>query len=338
MRLTRKSAPVYSGRSLILQSIAALAMLTAGLEPSPAHANSYPDRPIRLVVPFPAGGPTDIVARPLAQDLSTRLKQSVVVENKGGAGGTIAADHVAKSVADGYTLLVGTVGTQAINPALYKKLSYDPSVDFTPLGVVAAAPVAIVVPANSPYTTLADLVAAAREKPSSLTFGSAGNGTPGHLTGDLFSTTAEIKFIHVPYRGSAPAVSDLIGAQIDLMFDPVQSVLPHIQSGKLRALAISGAKRSPVLPQVPTVAESGYKQFEAEAWWGVYAPTNLPAPVASLLSKHISEIVATPAFRERLAGVGVTPTSIAPAAYAQFQRIELDKWGKAVRTSGATID
>jgi tripartite-type tricarboxylate transporter receptor subunit TctC len=325
-------------KRLFLHVLAGVSALVAASMALAAPADAYPERVIRLVVPFPAGGPTDIVARPLAHDLSILLKQTVVIENKGGAGGAIAADSVAKSSADGYTLLVGTVGTQAINAALYKKLPYDPAVDFTPLGVVAAAPVAIVVNAKSPYQTLADLVAAAKKKPSAISFGSAGNGTPGHLTGEMFSTAAGIKFAHIPYRGSAPAVTDLLGQQIEVMFDPVQSVLPHIQSGKLRVLAISGAQRSSVLPQVPTVAESGYKQFEAEAWWAIYAPANLPVAIATLLSKNLAEIVASTSFRERLTNLGVTPVSIPPGPYAKFGSNEIEKWGKAVHDSGAQID
>lgn len=316
----------------------AISALVLGALPMVASADAYPERAIRLVVPFPAGGPTDIVARPIAHELFIQLKQPVVIENKGGAGGSIAADSVAKSAADGYTLFVGTVGTQAINAALYKKLPYNPAVDFTPLGVVAAAPIAIVVNAQSPYLTLADLVAAAKKDPSKISFGSAGNGTPGHLTGEMFSTAADIKFSHIPYRGSAPAVTDLLGQQIEVMFDPVQSVLPHIQSGKLRALAISGAQRSVVLPQVPTVAESGYKKFEAEAWWAIYAPANLPPPISKLLSKHIADIVGSAAFRERLTNLGVKAVSILPAQYTKFGIGELEKWGKAVRDSGAQID
>lgn len=339
MTLTsRFSTSFIEHKRHFLHAIVGISALVVGAMALAAPGDAYPDRLIKLVVPFPAGGPTDIVARPLAHDLSAQLKQTVVIENKGGAGGAIAADSVAKSPADGYTLLVGTVGTQAINAALYKKLPYDPAVDFTPLGVVAAAPVAIVVNAKSPYQTLADLVAAAKKKPASISFGSAGNGTPGHLTGEMFSTAAGIKFAHIPYRGSAPAVTDLLGQQIEVMFDPVQSVLPHIQSGKLRVLAISGAQRSPVLPQVPTVAESGYKQFEAEAWWAIYAPANLPAAIASQLSKNIAEIVASASFRERLTSLGVTPVSIPPGPYTKFGRNELEKWGKAVHESGAQID
>lgn len=338
MTYTTQSSASRIARRFFLHAFSGIGALACVLAPMTATAEAYPDKPIRLVVPFPAGGPTDIVARPLAQDLSARLKQHVVVENKGGAGGSIGADLVAKSSADGYTLLVGTVGTQAINAALYKKLPYDPATDFTPLGVVAAAPVAIVVNAKSPYATLSDLVAAAKAKPAILSFGSAGNGTPGHLTGEMFSSAAGIKFAHVPYRGSAPAVGDLLGQQIELMFDPVQSVLPHIQSGKLRALAVSGSHRSPVLPQVPTVKESGYKQFEAEAWWAVYGPANLPSTIAGQLSKHIAEIVGAATFRERLSSLGVAPNSVLPAAYATFQHIEIEKWGKAVRESGAKID
>jgi tripartite-type tricarboxylate transporter receptor subunit TctC len=208
-------------------------------------------------VPFPPGGPTDIVARPLAQALGTALKQPVVVENRGGAGGSIGADLVAKSPADGYTLLMGTVGTNAINGALYAKLPHDPVKDFTPIALVASSPVALVVNPASEMKSLAEYIANAKSNPGKVAFGSAGAGTPGHLTGEMFATAAQAKLQHVPYKGSAPALTDLLGNQIPSMFDPLQTAIPHIRSGKLRALGISGAARSAALPDVPTFAEGG---------------------------------------------------------------------------------
>ena len=301
-------------------------------------AAQYPAASIRLVVPFPPGGPTDIVARPLAQMLGEALKTTVVVDNRGGAGGSVGADLVAKAAPDGYTLLMATVGTHAINPALYKKLPYDAVKDFTPIALVAAAPVAIVVHPSLPVTDLAGLVALAKQQPGKLSYGTAGNGTPGHLTGEMFKSAAGIDLQHVPYKGSAPAVTDLLGGQIQMMFDPLQSVMQHVQAGKLRALAITSAARSPALPAAPTVAESGYKGFESTAWWGVFAPANLPAPVATALAEAIERIVRGNAFRDALGPLGVLPTVQTLGAFGEFQRGELAKWGKAVRDSGATVD
>ncbi|TFZ05088.1 tripartite tricarboxylate transporter substrate binding protein [Ramlibacter rhizophilus] len=324
-------------RRLLQAALAGAALPLHAWAPAGAQ-EAFPSKPLRLVVPFPAGGPTDIVARPLAQLLSEALGQQVLVENKGGAGGSIAADMVAKSAPDGYTMLMGTVGTQAINASLYKKLPYDPLKDFTPLGLAASAPVALVVNASTPYKSLQELVAAARRDPGGIAYGSAGNGTPGHLTGELFASSAGVKLKHVPYKGSAPAVTDLVGGQIPVMFDPVQSVQSHIKSGRLRALAVSSKTRSPVLPEVPTMAEAGLKDFDAEAWWGVFAPAKLPAREAALLRKEIEKVVRSEAFRDKLGNLGVTPSAPLPVGFEEFNRAELAKWGKAVRDSGAALD
>ncbi len=303
-----------------------------------AFAQGWPARPIRLVVPFPSGGPTDIVARPLAQLLGEALGQPVVVDNRGGAGGSIGADAVAKSVADGYVLLMGTVGTHAINPALHRRLPYDPEHDFTPLGLVASAPIAVVVPQSSPYGSVAELVAAARRQPGGIGFGSAGNGTPGHLAGEMFARAAGVALTHVPYKGSAPAVGDLLGGEIPLMFDPVQSVLPHVQSGRLKAMAVGSRARSPVLPQVPTLAEAGLTGFDATAWWAVYAPPGLPSALAQRLAGQVEHIVRSDAMRERLGPLGVQPAAPMRESFADFQRGEIAKWGRAVAAAGLALD
>ena len=303
-----------------------------------ALAQSYPNKPIRLVVPFPAGGPTDIVARPLAQLLGDSLKQQVIVDNKGGAGGSIGADNVAKAAPDGYTLLMGTVGTNAINGSLYKKLPYDQVKDFTPIALVASAPVAIVINAASPITSLSEFVRQAKSKPESIQFGTAGNGTPGHLTGALFESAAQIQLKHIPYKGSAPAVTDLIGNQVSSMFDPVQSVITHINSGRIRALAVTSKTRAPVLPNVPTVAEQGYPQFESTAWWAVFAPAKLPETVLQQLRTEVERVVSSPAFGEKLGNLGVVPNTDFREGLASFQAREIAKWAKAVRDSGATLD
>jgi hypothetical protein len=315
-----------------------LAILSFLLISSLALAQSYPIKPIRLIVPFPPGGPTDIVARPLALLLGESLKEQVVIENKGGAGGSIGADIVAKSAPDGYTLLMGTVGTNAINGSLYKQLPYDMTKDFTPIALVASAPVLIVVNSNDKIKTLAELVSEAKSKPDTIAFGTAGNGAPGHLTGALFESTAQIKLKHIPYKGSAPAVTDLIGGQIPLVFDPIQSVLPHITSGKLRALAITSKTRSPLLPNVPTVAELGYPQFESTAWWALFGPAKLPEGITKKLRSDTEKVAKSAAFKERLGNLGVQPNTDFKESLANFQTSEIAKWARVVRDSGATVD
>lgn len=316
-------------RSLVLA--AALALTTL------ATFAAYPDHPVKLIVPFPAGGPTDIVARPLAAALGEALGTAVVVENHGGAGGSIGAEMVAKSPADGYTIFMGTVGTNAINGALYSKLPYDVVKDFTPVALVASSPVVLVVNSKAPYKTVADYIAAARANPGGVSFGSAGAGTPGHLTGEMFSTAAQVKLQHVPYKGSAPALNDLLGYQIPSMFDPLQSQIAHIKGGKLRALAVSGTSRAPVLPDVPTFAEAGVKGVESRAWWAVFGPANMPAEVTARLRSAIDKIVKSPRFHDQLAAIGVQ-TNTEGVALPEFQLKEVVRWQKAVRDSGAKVD
>jgi tripartite-type tricarboxylate transporter receptor subunit TctC len=241
-----------------------------------------------LIVPFPAGGPTDIVARPLAQALGDALDATFVVDNRAGAGGSIGAEAVARSRPDGRTLLMGTVGTHAINAALYKKLPYDPVRDFTPIALVAEAPVTIVINPALAVNNVAELVALAKRSPGKLNYGSAGAGTPGHLTGEMFKAAAAIDLQHVPYKGSAPALSDLIGGQIQIMFDPLRSVFANVQAGKLRAIALSSKTRVSILRDVPTIAESGYPGFESTAWWAVFAPANLPTNLTTTLVNEIA--------------------------------------------------
>ena len=303
-----------------------------------AKAQSLAGKQIRLIVPFPAGGPTDIVARPIAQMLGDALKSVVVVDNRGGAGGSIGAEAVARSAPDGQTLLMGTVGTQAINPALYPKLAYDTVRDFTPIALVAMAPVAIVVHPSQPINDLAGLVALARRMPAKLNYGSAGAGTPGHLTAEMFKKAADIDIQHVPYKGSAPAITDLLGGQIQIMFDPLQSVLSNIQAGRLRAVGISSKERSPALPAVPTIAESGYQGFETTAWWGVFGPAGMREATTAALASEIERIVRSDAFRGRMEPLGVFPRVMTGDAFASFQQSELAKWGTAVRDTGTRIE
>jgi tripartite-type tricarboxylate transporter receptor subunit TctC len=245
---------------------------------------------------------------------------------------------VAKSAPDGHTLLMATVGTHAINTSLYKKLPYDAVKDFTPVGLVATAPVAIVVHPSVQVNNVAELVALAKSSSGKLNYGSAGVGTPGNLTGEMFRAAAGVQLQHVPYRGSAPALTDLIAGQITLMFDPLQSVLANVLGGKIRALAISSKARSSVLPSVPTIAESGYPGFEATAWWAVFAPAGLQADATAALSEATAKIVRSDDFRAKLEPLGVAPMALSGNEFAEFQKAELAKWGKAVRDSGATMD
>ncbi len=314
---------------------AAGATALSGVLPARAFAETFPGHALRLVVPFPAGGPTDIVARPVAQLLGDSLGQTIVVDNRGGAGGAIGADTVARSAPDGYTLLMGTVGTAAINTTLYKKLAYDAIASFTPIATVASAPVAVVANPSAPFTTLKELVERARAAPNTIAYGSAGNGTPGHLAGALFCSVAGITLQHVPYRGSAPAIGDLLGGQVSLMFDPLQSVLSLVTSRKLTALAVTSSHRATVAPNVPTIAESGWKDFEMTAWWAVFAPARLPADVAQKLASALQRVVESADFAGRLVPLGVQPLT---RPLAEFQKAEIAKWGTAVRTAGITLE
>ena len=303
-----------------------------------AVAQAYPSRPIHLVVPFPAGGPTDIVARPLAQKLSEQLGQPVIIDNRGGAGGSIGAAVVAQAAPDGYTLLMATVGTQAINTSLYARLPYDALNDFAPVSLVARAPVALVAHPSVPANSVAGLIALSKSLPAGLTFGSAGSGTPGHLSGEIFRSRTGAVIIHVPYKGSAPAIQDLVGGQIQLMFDPVQSVLPLIRSGRAKALAISSAKRSSVLPEVPTMVESGVPGEATTAWWGVVAPAKTPREIVVRLHREIEKALAASDVRDKLLAIGIEPGAMLPDEFSAFIRAETERWGQAVRASGAKVD
>jgi len=298
----------------------------------------YPDRPVRLVVPFPPGGPTDIVARPVAQSLSKNLGQQVIVDNRGGAGGNIGADAVVKSAADGYTLLMGTVGTHAINASLYKKLTFDPVKDFAPVSLVAQAAVVLVVHPSLPAKTLNEFIALAKSKRGEITFGSAGAGSPGHLTGELFKDMARVDLMHVPYQGSAPAISDLLGGQIQAMFDPIQATLSHVKAGKLRMLGVSSSKRSAALPDVPTIAEAGVPGFETTAWWAVFAPAATPTEIITRLNTEIVKVMRSPDLNERLRQLDIEAIGSTPDQLAAFMKTEMAKWARAVKFSGATVE
>lgn len=305
---------------------------------SAAIADAYPTKPIRLIIPFAVGGSTDNLGRVLAARLSEKLGQQVVADNRPGAGGNIGTDLVAKAPADGYTLLFATEGTLGINPSLYKKLPFDPEKDFTPIAQFASVPNILVVNPKVQAKTVQELAAYAKSKPASLNMGSAGNGTTNHLSGELFQSMTGTSFTHVPYKGSGPAMADLLADQIQLMFDNLPGSLPHVKAGSLRALAVTSAKRSPLLPDVPTMAEAGVPGYDVEVWFGVAAPKGLPAQTLATLSKAITEIAQEPATIEKILNIGATPLTSTPAEFgSRIQEARL-KWAPIVAHSGAKID
>lgn len=303
-----------------------------------AFAQSYPNKPVRMVVPFPPGGTTDILARAVGQKLSESWGQLVVIDNRPGAGGNIGTDIVAKSAPDGYTLLMGTVGTHSINASLYAKLPFDPINDFVPVTLVASVPNVLVVNSTVDSKSVKDLIALAKSKPGQLTFASSGNGTSIHLAGELFKSMTGTAMLHIPYKGSAPAITDLLGGQTNMMFDNLPSAMPHIKSGKLRALAVTSASRSPALPDTPTIAETGISGYEASSWFGVLAPAGTPKEVVARIHADIVKALSAPEIKERLSGQGAEPVGNTPEQFAQHIKTETVKWAKVVKDSGAKVD
>jgi tripartite-type tricarboxylate transporter receptor subunit TctC len=295
----------------------------------------YPSRPVRLIVPFTPGGSADIFARPIAQKMSDSMGQQVVVENRPGSGGVIGTEAAAKAPPDGYTIMMGLTANVAVNPALYTRLPYDPLRDFAPVTLVASAPYVLVVPPSLPARNAKDLIALARAKPGDLAYVSLGSGSMGHLSGELLASMAGVKLLHVPYKTLGQAIPDLISGQVQLFFLGVASAQPHIRSGKLRAIAVSGAKRSPALPQVPTVSESAVKGFEVTGWYGVFVPAGTPQEIVARLHKEIVRALALPDVRERLAGEGAELAGNSPREFDAFVRSEIVKWAKVVKLSGA---
>ena len=285
----------HATRRFALGSIASAVVLGAGLlGGTSALAQAYPTKPVTIIVPFAAGGTTDILARIIGQALTAELGQSVVVDNRAGAGGNIGGQAAAKATPDGHTLFMGTVGTHAINASLYKKMPFDPVKDFAPLTRVANVPNLLVANPAQPYKSVKDLIAYAKANPGKVNFGSSGNGSSIHLSGELFKSLAKVDMQHVPYKGSAPAVTDLLGNQIGIMFDNMPSAIQHVRSGKLAPLAVTTAKRSPELPNVPTIAEAGVPGYEATSWFGMFAPAGTPAPVLAKLNAAIVKVLAQP--------------------------------------------
>ena len=302
-----------------------------------AFAQGYPTKPAKVIVPYPPGGPTDIVARVVSQKLSEQMGQQFIVENRPGAGGNIGAEAVAKSPADGYTLLVATTA-HAINPSLFKSLGYSLTKDFAPVSQLTSGPLVIVANPSLPAKNVKELVAIGRSKPGSLNYASSGNGQSTHLAAELFATMAGIKMNHIPYKGSAPALTDVMGGQASLMFDTMLSAMPHVKNGKLKAIAVTSAARSPAAPDVPTVAESGLPGYEAIAWNGLLVPAGTPADVAGKLNAELKKALDAPDVKDRFSAQGFSAAWNTREAFAKFIQSELDKWAKVVKVSGATLD
>lgn len=314
-------------------------LLAAALAAAPLAAwAAFPERPLRLIVPFPAGGAADLMARGLAQHLGEQLGQQVVIDNRGGAGGTLACEIVARAPADGYTLLFGTMGTQAINPALYSKLRYDPLKDFSPIALTHITPRVLVVGPSVKARNVGELIALARAKAGQLTYGSAGNGSSSHLSGALFESLAGVDLVHVPYKGSAPLLTDLLAGRIDATFDSFTVYEEHIRSGRVRALAVTSRTRMAALPQVPTLAEAGLHGYEVSNWLGVLAPAGTPKEVVTALHAAVIRAMSDAGMKRQLTALGIEPATSTPDEFSALIRSEIPKWARLVKASGAMVE
>lgn len=323
--------PKFSRRSATLAFLFAFA-------PFVSQADTWPGKPIRVIVPFPAGGGTDLVARDVTNKISTTTKWNFVVDNKPGSGGNVGIELAAKAPADGYSLVIGQTSNLAINPTLYNKLPYDPVNDLTPIGLIGSAPLVLVVPANSPYRSLADVVAAAKAKPGELNYATSGNGTVAHLATEMFQREAGIKLTHVPYKGASQGLTDVMGGLVQLYMSSVPTLLGYIKGGKLRPLAVTALKRTDDLPQVPTVAESGYKGFEAVTWFGLLGPAKLPGNIVTSVNSELNKALTSPDLRKKLEDQGLDVTSGTSEQFAKLIRADITKWGHVVKESGAKVD
>lgn len=322
--------------SVTRRAIFALALAVTG---ATAFAQTaYPNKPIRLVVPFPPGGGTDLIARTVAQRLTDTLKWTIVIDNRPGAGGNIGVDTVAKAAPDGYTLVIGQTSNLAVNPTLYPKLPYDPTKDFAPVVVLSSSPIVIAVAAQSPFKTFADVVTAAKKKPKTITLGYSGNGTVAHLSSELAQKTAGIELQHIPYKGASQAMTDVMSGQVDLYMSSVPTLLGHVRDQKLRALAVTSIKRSGELPDTPTLAESGYKDFDAVTWFGILAPAGTPADVVRTLNTEFNKALRDPAVATKLRSDGGDVIGGTPEQFSALIKSEIPRWGRIVKESGATID
>jgi tripartite-type tricarboxylate transporter receptor subunit TctC len=303
-----------------------------------AAAQSWPDKPVHFIIPFPPGGSTDVVGRLIADRLAQSLKQPFVIENKGGAGGTLGSDYVAKAPADGYTVLLGTSSTHAIAPSLYRKLPYNPARDFVPVTLVGKATILLVVNPSVPARSVRELIALAKAKPGELTYASSGNGSISHLTGAYFASLAGIDIRHIPYKGDTPMITDMIAGRVSLAFGTAVAFLPQVKAGKLEALAVTDAQPSPIAPGLPTVAASGLPDFEALQWFGLLVPAGTPPEIVTRLQTETDRILQVPDVRAQLQTLGIEVVGGSSAQFGAFMRAETAKWAKIVRDSGATVD
>ncbi len=326
---------MHPDRLAIRAACAAAATLIAIA--APALSQQYPSKPIRLVVPYPPGAGTDILARTVGQRLSDSMGQQVVIDNRPGAGGTIGTEIAAKAPGDGYTLLLGPT-SHAINPSIYSKLPYNTLKDFAPVSTVASATIVLVVHPTLPVASVKELVALAKAKPGTLAIGSAGNGTVFHLAGELFKQAAGIDLTHVPYKGGSPAMTALIGGQINVLFETLLALQPHIKAGRAKPLAVAGAQRSSVLPDLPTMVESGFAAIVAENWYGLYVPSSTPKDIVAKLNAEVLKALRTPEMKERLASQGAEVVADTPAQLDTFLKSEMSKWARVVKESGARIE
>jgi tripartite-type tricarboxylate transporter receptor subunit TctC len=308
------------------------------LVPAIAQTDAWPSKPLRLIVPFPAGGGTDIVARDVTQKMSVTTKWTFVIDNKPGSGGNLGIDTAAKAPADGYSLVIGQTSNLAINPSLYSKLPYDPIKDLTPIGLIGNAPLVLVVPTDSPFKTLGDVIKAAKAQPGFINYATSGNGTVAHLATELLQREAGIKLTHIPYKGATQGINDVIGGQVQLYMSSVPTLLGHIKNGKLRPLAVTAAKRTDDLPQTPTVAESGYKGFEAVTWFGLLGPAKLPASVVRTANTELNKALNSPDLRKKLEDQGLNVTSSSSEEFAKLIKADIAKWAPVVKDSGAKAD
>jgi tripartite-type tricarboxylate transporter receptor subunit TctC len=303
----------------------------------PGSAESFPDRPIHIVVPFPAGGSNDVVARFLGQKLSEICGQAVIIDNRAGAGGNVGAEFVARSAPDGYTLLLTAPPPLAVNQSLYPHLAFDPATDFAPIALVASVQIVLTVNPAVKAKSVAELIALAKAAPGTLNFGSSGYGSTNHLAGELLKSLAGINIVHVPYRGAAPAMNDLISGQIPILFDNMPAVRPQALAGSLRALAVAGHARSPLFPELPTMEEAGVAGFEASSWFGLVAPAKTPPAVMKILIDDVMKALGDPDLARKLSDVGAEPGSLSGAAFGAFLQAETEKWGKVVKESGTVM-
>ncbi len=317
-------------RSLLLAAMCCL--LAASVQAQP-----YPSKPVRVVVPYPPGGPTDIVARVLFQQVAESTGQQFVIDNRAGAGGNIGAEHVAKSPADGYTVLIGTTA-HAINMSLFKSLNYDVQKDLAPVSLLTQGPLVLVTHPQFPANSVKELIDMAKAKPGSLNFASSGNGQSTHLSSELFNSLAGTKMVHVPYKGSAPALSDLMTGQVGIMFDTTLSAMPFVRAGKLKALGVTSPQRTPAAPDVPTIAESGLPGYEVFAWNGVFVPAGTPKPIVTQLNEEIRKAMQLPQVRDKFSAQGFAASWNTPDQFGVFVRNEVDKWARTIKASGTTLD